>query len=109
MQQELQNGQRINSGGDIIYDDPCPLGKAFQLTDRRRLQNVEPSEKYKASEQSFPRYRCEKQCNPLAGNLIDDDFLRVFDTGTSGELSRSRNPGPDHNKDETSENCGLQL
>ena len=62
----------------IIEHDPGALWKSLQLAYRRRLDDVEGSEKYKTGEKSFPRQGDGDQRDQLSGNLIDHDKLRIL-------------------------------
>jgi len=78
MQERLHHGQSVEACGDIVQHDPSPFGEPFHLTDRRRLDDIEPSKKYKAREQRFPRNRNGDQCDELARHFVNDDELRIF-------------------------------
>src|ERR1700757_364467 len=54
MQQQLQDNKTVHARAEIIHHNSRPLGQLLQSSDRRRLHNVEHSEKYKAGEQRPP-------------------------------------------------------
>ncbi len=68
----------VKTGSHIVDHDAHSFGKAFQLAHRRRLHDIEPSKKYKAQQQRFPRHRHRNQGDELAGNFVDHHKLRIF-------------------------------
>ena len=78
MQQEMHPNESENSGRNIIEDDSGAIWKFLQLPHRRRLDDIEGSEKYKTREKSFPRQRDSDQGDQLTGDFVDDDELGIF-------------------------------
>jgi len=78
MQQHLHHGESVETSGDVVHYDADAFWQFFQLTNRRRLDDIEPSKKYKAREQRFPRHGNGDESNELAGNFIDHDKLGIF-------------------------------
>ena len=74
----MYDSQRIKSGREVVEHDTGTFWKLLQLPDRRRLDDIEGSEKYKAREKSFPSERDGDDCNQLSCNFIDDYEFRVF-------------------------------
>ncbi len=68
---------------------PVPSGNFSRLAHRRRLHDVEYTEKYKAREQRWPHDGTSNQCNQLPGNLVDDHVGWVF-AAASARLQCSR-------------------
>src|SRR5579859_28040 len=79
MQKKMHPYQRKNSGSDIVEQDPGALGKLFQLTDWRRLDDIEGSKKYKTRQKSFPREGYGDQRDHLSGDFVNYYELRIFD------------------------------
>ena len=77
----MHRNQRVKPRPEVIDDNSHPPRKAFQTTDRRRFQNVEPTKKYKAQQQRFPRDGNRYHREQLAGDFINHDKLRIFDAG----------------------------
>ena len=84
MQQEMHRGKCKNPGRNIIEDDSGAFGKLLELPHRRRLDDIERSEKYKTREQSFPCQRGSDEGDELSGDFVDDYELRIFDGGGAG-------------------------
>ena len=84
MQQEMHANEGKNSCRHVIQDDSGALGKSLQLPDRRRLDDVEGSEKYKTRQKSFPLQRHLDQRNELSSNFIDYDKLRILHGCSTG-------------------------
>lgn len=107
MQQKLHPQHGVYPSCDVVHNDPQSFSKPFQLSNWRWLQNIEYTKKYKARKQRFPRQRSEQQRNPLPGNFVDDDELRILQFRSSRDASRGRNAGGDCNHDQASQNSGL--
>ncbi len=90
MQQKLHDRQCVKASAHIIQYDAETLREAFQLTYRRRLDDVKPSKKYKAREQRFPRRRSSDQGNELSGHFVNDHKLRIFVAGCPRNLRGGR-------------------
>ena len=90
----MHHHQRENPCRDIIEHDAGAIWKSFQLTNRRRLEDIKRSKKYKTGERSFPREGDGNERDQLSGYLVDDDELGIF-------ASRgTRHPGRGGNADE---------
>ena len=87
MQRELHHGQAVKPGGHVIDHDTHSLREAFQAAHRPRLDDIEPSEKYKAEQKRLPRYRRRNQGDELPGDFIDHHKLRVFPAAGPGHAS----------------------
>jgi len=74
----MHNCERIQSRSQVVHYNACALGQSLQSPNRKRLQNIEDTEEYKAREKGFPSRRDGDERNQLSGNFIDDDELRVF-------------------------------
>ena len=78
MNQRLQDQKSQRAGGNIVEHYAQTLGQGFQLADRRRLENVERSKKYKTCEQALPGQGRGDESDELSCDLVNDDDLRVF-------------------------------
>ena len=87
MQQEMHPNESENSGRNIIEDDSGAFWKFLQLPHRRRLDDIEGSEKYKTREKSFPRQRDSDQGDQLTRDFVDDDELGIFGGRGAGNTS----------------------
>lgn len=87
----MHHNQSVNSCRDIVEHDPGPLWKRFQLTHRRRLDNVKRSEKYKSGQESFPAERGGYERDELSGDFVDDDHLWIFVANGARDTRRGRN------------------
>ena len=87
MPEQMHYEQRINACANIIQYDARAFGNFFQLAHRRRLQNVESTEKYKTQKQRFPIQWDGDETDELAGDFVDDNESRIF------EPARARNLG----------------
>jgi hypothetical protein len=88
-----------NSCRDIIEHDSGAFGKSLQLAHRRRLEDIERSEKYKTREKSFPCQGDGDEGDELSGDLVDYDELWVF----SARGARYARGGGD--SDQRDQNC----
>ena len=77
--------QSIQARRDIIEYDAPSFGKAFKLTDGKRLGDVEEAEEDQADEAVNPIRGAEEKGDPLAGYFVDDYELRVFAAGFAGD------------------------
>ena len=90
VQDDLHHGQGVEAGSHIIDHDAHAFGQSCEQTDRRRLDDIEPSKKYKGQQQRLPRYRSRNQSNELPGNFVNYHKLRILqttgprDTGSGG-------------------------
>src|ERR1035438_2282694 len=69
--------QSIQPRGHIVEDDSPAFGKALELAGGKRLGDVEEPEEDQGDQGVAPVYGAEEQRDPLPGNLVDDDELRV--------------------------------
>jgi hypothetical protein len=74
----LHDYESIYSGCDIVEHDSCAFWQSFQLSDGRRLEDVEDSKKYKTSKKSFPFERNGDERDKLSGYLVDDNEAGIF-------------------------------
>ena len=92
-----------NSCRNVIEHDSGALGEFLQLAHRRRLDDVEPSKKYKTGEESFPCQRDGDESDELSGDLVDYDELGIFAAGGA----RDAGGGGDADQgDEEGQGCG---
>ena len=77
----MHDGERIKSRSQVVHHNASAFGQPLQSPNRKRLQNIEDTEKYKAREKGFPSERNGDERNQLPGDFIDDDELRVFRAG----------------------------
>jgi hypothetical protein len=91
MKEKLHYYESVYTSRDIVEHDPAAFRKSFQLSNGKRLEDVEDSKKYKTGKKSFPRERNGNQGNELSGDLVDDYEVGVFsgggarDTGGGGD------------------------
>ena len=78
MQRELHDHESVYSGRDIIEHDPTSFWQSFELSDGRRLENVEDSKKYKTGGESLPRERYGDQGYELSCHFVDDNEAGIF-------------------------------
>src|SRR6266496_4440170 len=81
MQQEMHNDQSKQTCRNIIEHDSGTFWKSLQLSYRRRLDDIQRSEKYKTREESLPCEGNGDQRDELSGDLVDYDELRIFSAG----------------------------
>ena len=74
----MHHCQSVYSGRDVVEHDPGALWQSFQLPHRRRLDDIEGSEKYKARRRDLPCERNGDQRDELAGNFVDHDECGIF-------------------------------
>ncbi len=86
----MHDHESVESCRDIVEHDARSLRKSLQLPDRRRLDDIEGSKKYKAGEKSFPRQGDGNQGDELSGDLIDDHELRILGGVGAGDLGGGR-------------------
>ena len=87
----MHDGERINPRHHIVEHNAPTLRKRLQLTHRRRFDDIEGPEKYKARKKRFPTDRDRDQRDPLPSDFIDDDKLWIFGMGCASHLSCRRN------------------
>lgn len=85
MKQEMHDRERIKSRAQIIHDNAGAFGEPLQPADWKRLQNIEDTKEYKAREERFPGERDSDERDQLAGDLVDDDELRIFGAVSAGD------------------------
>ena len=74
----MHDYERVYSCCDVIEHNAGSFGKLFQLADRRGLDDVKDSEKYKTGKESFPREGHGDQSDELSRDFVNDDELRVL-------------------------------
>ena len=85
----MHHGQRVKSSPYVIDHDANPFGQSLEQPNRRRLQNVEDTKKYKSSQKGFPSQRDGDEGNELTRHFVDDDELRIFNARSARD-SRGR-------------------
>ena len=85
MQNNLHYSQPVKTRPYVIDHDACAFRKALKRSYRRRLDDIEPSKKYKAQQERLPRNRRRDQCNELASHFINHDELRIFQAAGAGD------------------------
>ena len=78
MQENLHYGQRVEPRSDVVHHDPRSLRQALELPNRRRLDRVKPSKKYKAHEKRFPGDRNCQQSDQLPRDFVNHHATRIF-------------------------------
>ena len=92
MKKNLHYCESIYASRDIVEHDPGAFRKSFQLSNGRRLEDVEDSKKYKTGKKSFPRERNGNQGNELSGDLVDDYEAGIFSRGGARNAGGGRDP-----------------
>jgi hypothetical protein len=70
--------QGVQPGCQVVYYDSDAFRQSLQLSHRRRLHNIEDTEKYKAREKSFPSQRDSNQRDQLTGHFVNHDKLWIL-------------------------------
>ena len=83
----MHDDQSIESRTQVIHYDAGAFRQPLEPADRRRLQDIEDTKKYKAGEKSFPSERNSDEGDELPGNFVDHYELGIFEGGGAG------NPG----------------
>jgi len=107
MQHNLHCGKGVEAGAYVVDHYSSALRKPFQVPYRPRFYDVEPSKKYKAQQQRFPRDRSRDKGNELPGHFIDDDKLRIFQPRGARNFGGCGNADHDHKKSENGGSHGL--
>src|ERR1043166_9493256 len=68
----MQQGKRIQAGPNVIEHDAPSARQFFDLAQRRRLQNIESSKKYKTGERILPLRRNSDEGDELARDFVYD-------------------------------------
>jgi len=92
VKEKLHYRESVYSCCDIVEHDPASFWQSFELSDGRRLEDVEDSKKYKTGEESFPRQWDGDEGYELPCHLVDDDEARIFHAGGARNLCGGRNP-----------------
>ena len=77
--------QSIQPRAHIIEDNAPALGKLFKPADGKGLGDVEEAEENEGDEGVTPVGGAAEQGDPLAGDLVDDDELRIVTAGFAGD------------------------
>ena len=77
--------QSIQPGGHIIEDDAPAFGEPFKLADGKWLGDVEEAKEDEGDEGVTPVGAAAEEGDPLAGDFVDDDELRVVAAGFAGD------------------------
>src|SRR5256885_1051937 len=78
----MHDDESVQSSPEVIDYDSSAFRQTLQLTNRRRLQNVEDTKKYKAGEKGFPSEGDGNQRDQLTGDFVNHDELRIFQAGS---------------------------
>jgi hypothetical protein len=79
--------QSIQPGGHIVEDDAPAFRKAFKLADGKGLGDVEEAKEDQSDEGVAEVEGAEEEGDPLAGDFVDDDKLRIFAAGFASDDS----------------------
>src|ERR1700730_3439996 len=90
MQQEMHPNESENPCRNIIEYDSSAFWKSLQLPYRRRLHDIEGSEKYKTREKSLPSERDGDERDQLYGDFVDYDELSVLGGNGSSHARGAR-------------------
>jgi len=83
--QERCYTQSIQPRAHIIEDNAPAFGQLFKLADWEGLGDVEEAEKDEGDEGVMPVGVAAQEGDPLAGDFVDDDKLRVVASGFAGD------------------------
>src|ERR1700733_11979550 len=81
----MHDDERVNPCPEIVDDYTGAFGKLLQTADRKGFQNIEGTKQYKAGKKRFPSEGDRNESNELSGDLVDDDELRIFAAGSTGD------------------------
>ncbi len=70
----MHNSESVQTGGYIVQHNPGAFGKRFQLSHRRRLDDIEDTKKYKRGQKRFPRQRHGEQGHQLARPVSRQEY-----------------------------------
>ncbi len=87
----MHHAQRVETRGNVVQHNPGTFRKRFQLSHRRRFDDIENTKKYKARQKRFPCERHGDESEQLTRYFIDHHKLRIFSSGASRNLGRRRN------------------
>jgi hypothetical protein len=105
----MHHDRCTNSRSNVIQYDAETTRQCFNTPDRRRLENVEPSKKYKAHQQRFPCDRNRDQRDPLPRNFVDDHVLWVFIAVCARHFRCCRNADCYNRQRQQNQSAALQL
>ena len=74
----MHDRERIKPRSQIVYHNARALGQPLKPSNRKRLEDIEDTEKYKAREKSFPSERDGDERNQLSSGFVNDNELWVF-------------------------------
>src|SRR5437588_3546412 len=95
MQPQLHTRKCIKPLPYVVDHDSRALREALQLANRRRLDDIEGSKKYKAREKGFPGYRDSYQSDQLTCYFVDDHELRIVKASFACDSSSCRDSNSD--------------
>ncbi len=98
MQHNLHRGKGVEARSHIVDHYAGAFWKPFQVPYRPRFYNVEPSKKYKAQQQRFPRDWSRDKSDELPGHLVDNDELRIFQPGGARDFGGCGNADQDYHE-----------
>ena len=84
-EQEVCDRGGDQAGGDVVEHDAGAIGKAFKLSDRWWLKDVEEPEENQRESSVGPVCGKKDEGKELAGDLVDDYETRVFATGFTSD------------------------
>src|SRR5215510_4522519 len=96
MNQHLRDDVGINSCANVVEHDANAARQLLELPERWRLQNIEPTKKYKTRQNILPTQRYGNQCNQLPGNLVNHHVAWIAYTAFAGHNRRNRDAYDDH-------------
>ena len=100
----MHDGERINTGAEIVDYDAGALGEPLQLPNWKRLPHIEHTKEYKAREKCFPSEGDSDKGDELSGDFVDDNKLWIFRAVGAGDLGGGGDS--DKGDDGGRENCG---
>src|ERR1700751_4852714 len=104
----MHRNERENPRRNIVEYDPGAFWKSLQLSDQRRLHDIEDSKKYKTGGKSFPCERDSDERDQLSGDFVDDYELGIFGGGSAGHAGGGGDADQDDESGEGEGNRDLQ-
>src|ERR1035437_6145703 len=106
VKQQLQDNQAVNTCPKIVHHNSSAFRQPLQATHRRRLNNIERTEEYKAGQQRLPHNRTRYQGDQLPRDFINHHMRRIFFAasarfqGCSGYANRHHQRDQQHDRSE---------
>jgi hypothetical protein len=90
MPQQPTYTQSIQPSGHVVEDDAPALRQALKLPGRERFRNIEKAKQDEGQKSVPPIGAASQKSDPLTGNFVDDNKLRIFAAGLARDAGRRR-------------------